>query len=77
MRPSPSVSSSSRIVPDGEPMRAAWRAQVHDVLRRATLAIPKDGWMQRGGRAGRHTEHLGHMLAEMQVLPRSFPGAQW
>jgi ring-1,2-phenylacetyl-CoA epoxidase subunit PaaC len=65
------------LVPDAAPLQAAWRAQVDDVLRRATLAIPKDGWMQRGGRQGRHTEHLGHMLAEMQVLPRSFPGAQW
>ena len=65
------------LVPDAAPMQAAWRAQVEDVLRRATLDIPKDGWMQRGGRAGRHTEHLGKMLAEMQILPRSFPGAQW
>ena len=65
------------LVPDVAPLQAAWRAQVEDVLRRATLAVPKDGWMQRGGREGRHTEHLGHMLAEMQVLPRSFPGAQW
>mgnify|MGYP000557149214 CR=1 FL=1 len=65
------------LVPDAAPMQAAWRAQVDDVLRRATLTIPKEGWMQRGGRAGRHTEHLGHLLAEMQVLPRSFPGAQW
>jgi ring-1,2-phenylacetyl-CoA epoxidase subunit PaaC len=33
--------------------------------------------MQRGGRSGRHTEHLGHMLAEMQVLQRQHPGATW
>ena len=65
------------LAPDVAPMQAAWRAQVEDVLRRAMLAVPKDGWMQRGGRAGRHTEHLGHMLAEMQVLPRQFPGAEW
>jgi len=44
---------------------------------RATLALPADGYMQRGGRAGRHTEHLGHMLAEMQIVARSHPGAQW
>ena len=34
-------------------------------------------WMQRGGRAGRHTEHLGHLLAEMQYLQRTYPGATW
>jgi len=41
------------------------------------LQQPKDGWMQSGGRTGRHTEHLGHLLAEMQVLPRTYPGAIW
>jgi ring-1,2-phenylacetyl-CoA epoxidase subunit PaaC len=54
-----------------------WRTQVADVVRRATLNLPADGYMQRGGRAGRHTEHLGHLLAEMQIVARSHPGAQW
>jgi ring-1,2-phenylacetyl-CoA epoxidase subunit PaaC len=54
-----------------------WRAQVEDVLRRATLTIPPVAYMQRGGRDGRHTEHLGHMLAEMQIVARSHPGATW
>ena len=65
------------LVPDAAAMLEPWRAQVTDVLRRATLTVPADGWMQRGGRQGRHTEHLGRMLAEMQILPRSYPGAQW
>jgi ring-1,2-phenylacetyl-CoA epoxidase subunit PaaC len=47
------------------------------VLAQATLTIPEPRYMQRGGREGRHTEHLSHMLAEMQVLPRSHPGATW
>ena len=54
-----------------------WRKQVGDVLERATLTIPTAPYMQRGGRTGRHTEHLGHLLSEMQILQRSFPGAQW
>lgn len=54
-----------------------WRAQVTDVLKEATLAVPGDTYMQRGGRKGQHTEHLGHMLAEMQIVPRSYPGAEW
>jgi ring-1,2-phenylacetyl-CoA epoxidase subunit PaaC len=62
---------------DPSTLQPAWRAQVEDVLRRATLTIPQDGYMQRGGRDGRHTEHLGHLLTEMQVLPRSHPGASW
>ena len=57
--------------------RASWLLAVAPVLRRATLAQPEDGWMQTGGREGRHTEHLGHLLAEMQILPRTYPGAVW
>ncbi len=57
--------------------RARWFEAVTPVLHRATLRYPNDGWMQSGGRTGRHTEHLGHLLAEMQVLPRTYPGATW
>lgn len=62
---------------DASTVRDAWRTQVAAVVERATLKLPVDGFMQRGGRAGRHTEHLGHMLAEMQIVARSFPGAKW
>ncbi|MEP7346727.1 MAG: 1,2-phenylacetyl-CoA epoxidase subunit PaaC, partial [Gemmatimonadaceae bacterium] len=55
----------------------SWRAQVAQVVERATLKLPADGFMLRGGRAGRHTEHLGHMLAEMQIVARSYPGVKW
>ena len=58
-------------------LEAKWRATVDDVLARATLTAPAVTWMQRGGRAGVHTEHLGHMLAEMQSVARAHPGAQW
>ena len=57
--------------------RDAWNAVVEPIVTRATLQRPADGWMQSGGRSGRHTEHLGHLLAEMQVLPRTYPGAIW
>jgi ring-1,2-phenylacetyl-CoA epoxidase subunit PaaC len=62
---------------DPSTLADAWRAQVDDVLRRATLTTPTVGYMQRGGRDGKHTEHLGHLLAEMQIVARSFPGASW
>jgi len=58
-------------------LREPWRQQVAEVLEEATLAMPGDGWMQRGGHAGRHTEHLGFLLAEMQFLQRAYPGATW
>jgi ring-1,2-phenylacetyl-CoA epoxidase subunit PaaC len=62
---------------DPSTLESDWRSQVLDVLERATLTIPDTAYMQRGGREGRHTEHLGHMLAEMQIVARSHPGASW
>lgn len=62
---------------DPAPLRAAWDATVAAILDQATLTRPAGTWMQRGGRAGRHTEHLGFLLAEMQHLQRSHPGAKW
>ena len=47
------------------------------VLAQATLARPADGWHQSGGRKGRHSEHLGHLLTDMQFLQRAYPGATW
>jgi len=54
-----------------------WRERVEAVLAEATLAVPATAWMQTGGKRGVHTEHFGHVLAEMQSLPRTHPGAQW
>lgn len=67
----------ARIAVDRDTIRPAWNATVDRVLAEATLARPPDRWMQTGGRAGRHSEHLGHLLAEMQVLHRAHPGAVW
>ena len=54
-----------------------WRERVGAILLEATLTLPSAKWMQRGGKQGVHTEHLGHVLAEMQWLQRAYPGAQW
>ena len=58
-------------------LRPEWEGTVADLLARATLTRPVDGWMQQGGRQGHHSEHLGHLLAEMQFLQRAYPGAVW
>lgn len=59
-------------------LREPWLAQVERTLTEATLAMPAaDAWMQKGGKQGRHTEHMGYLLAEMQFLQRAYPGAQW
>ena len=62
---------------DVEAIKPKWNEIVTDVLNRATLVLPKDPPAMTGGRRGRHTEHLGHMLSEMQIVARSHPGAQW
>ncbi|MCB0430618.1 MAG: phenylacetate-CoA oxygenase subunit PaaC [Flavobacteriales bacterium] len=59
-------------------LRAPWNKAIQDILTEATLTQPEDGWMHTGGkREGRHSEHLGFMLAEMQFLPRAYPDAKW
>jgi ring-1,2-phenylacetyl-CoA epoxidase subunit PaaC len=69
------------VAADFRSLEAPWQAHVASVLAEATLAVPRDVSMQganaRGGKQGRHTEHLGHMLPEMQFLQRAYPGLQW
>ena len=67
----------AKLAVDPSELESRWREQVMDILGRAGITVPDVKWMQRGGRLGRHTEHLGHMLAEMQVLQRQHPGASW
>lgn len=68
------------VAPDPAELQPRWTALVRDVLGRATLNTPADlagSPRMRGGRSGAHTEHLGHLLAEMQIVARSHPGASW
>jgi len=62
---------------DKAALRLPFDSQIDDVLDAATLARPAAQRAVTGGRDGRHTEHLGHLLAEMQFLQRAYPGARW
>ncbi len=62
---------------DPNSLRDAWLERIGITFANATLALPADGWMQRGGKQGQHSEALSYMLAEMQVLPRTYVGATW
>ena len=62
---------------DSATLHARWLKTVSDVMGEATLVLPKSDWMQQGGRSGRHSEHLGHLLSELQSMQRTFPGATW
>ena len=65
------------IAADVRAIEGPWREHVEEILCAGTLTVPGDAFMQQGGKRGVHTEHLGHLLSEMQVLPRSHPGAHW
>jgi len=63
---------------DVSELKNPWLAHVKDTLDEATLTLPDDDqYMFSGSRQGRHTEHLGHLLAQMQFLRRSYPDAEW
>lgn len=63
--------------PELRQIETEWNQRVDAVLAEATLARPPAQWMDGGGRQGRHTEHLGYLLAEMQFLQRAYPGLRW
>ena len=69
--------AGERIGCDAGMLEPAWRERIAAVLDQATLELPDASWMQSGGKHGVHTEHLGHLLSEMQWLQRAYPGAQW
>jgi ring-1,2-phenylacetyl-CoA epoxidase subunit PaaC len=71
------ATAEAGIAPDPVSLKPIWEATVDSVLDEATLKKPSNAFVHKGGRQGRHTEHLGHLLAEMQFLQRAYPGAKW
>jgi len=68
---------ASSVAPDLQEIRGAWDALVGQTLALGDLDRPEDGYMQKGGKRGIHSEQLGFLLAEMQFLQRAYPGATW
>lgn len=62
---------------DKAALRIEWDKRIDAVLAEATLTRPPPRRPVVGGRIGRHSEHLGHLLSEMQFLQRAYPGAAW
>ena len=65
------------IAVDRSALEPMWRAAVEQVAGECNLTLPDGAWQVSGGRSGVHTEHLGHLLSELQYLQRSHPGLQW
>ena len=62
---------------DAETIRGKWSFKVSEILREATLSQPEGFGFQKGGRNGRHTEHLGYLLTELQYMQRAYPNMSW
>lgn len=69
--------SVNGICPNVESLHQSWMENVQATMNEATLQMPVSGWMHKGGREGKHTEHLGHLLSEMQFLQRTYPNSKW
>ncbi len=65
------------VAPPLAEVRAAWSARIDGILAEATLNRPADRPYSWHGKRGQHSEHLGYLLAEMQYLQRTYPGARW
>jgi len=63
--------------PDLDAIQQQWQTNVAAIIAEATLTKPDDAWMAAGGKQGHHSEYLGYMIAEMQYLQRTHPGATW
>jgi ring-1,2-phenylacetyl-CoA epoxidase subunit PaaC len=71
------AAAASRLGPRWADLRDDWRADIDGVLVAGGLTPPKERAFRSTGKTGRHSEHLGYILAEMQHLQRTFPGGTW
>jgi len=61
-----------------EALKERWFTIMRDLISSATLTVPVQGsFIRKGGREGKHSEHLGHLLSEMQIVARSYPDIVW
>ncbi len=70
--------AAAGIAPNPADLRPGFDTAVQAIMGQATLVLPEHGFIRKGGKTGKqHSEHLGHLLAEMQFLQRAYPGASW
>ena len=65
------------IAPDMNTIKESWSQKIKVIFEEATLTVPEKAFMQSGGKNGIHSEQLGYILAELQYLQRTYPGAAW
>ncbi len=65
------------VLSDLSSLRNSWLEIIKQWFDKAGLEVPEEGYQEKGGRNGKHTEYLGHILSEMQYLPRAYSDAKW
>ncbi len=65
------------IAPDLAMIKEKAMAKLNAVIQESTLSLPDQIFVQKGGRTGMHTEHLGYILAELQFMQKTYPDMQW
>ena len=65
------------IGPDLDQLKPRWMEKISEIFDEATIAMPAGAWSQQGGKEGRHSEHLGYILTELQYVQRAYPGMKW
>lgn len=71
------AAAAAGLGPRSSALREPWLAEMTEVLAEARLEVPADTPFVSDGRRGRHSEHMGYILAEMQHLQRAYPGGVW
>ena len=71
------AAAASGLGPAWSSLQEPWLAEMRDVLGEAGLALPETTKFRSAGKVGRHSEHMGYLLAEMQYLQRAYPGGAW
>ena len=69
--------AKSEILPDLSDVRSEWENTVKSIFLEATISIPSNNWKFEGGRKGRHSEHMGYILSELQYMQRAYPNLEW
>ncbi|MDO7610118.1 MAG: phenylacetate-CoA oxygenase subunit PaaC [Crocinitomicaceae bacterium] len=67
----------SKIVPELNSIKLEWEKTVKNVFEMAGIALPENDWKFEGGRQGRHSEHMGFLLTELQYMQRTYPNMEW
>lgn len=67
----------NKVIPDLSHLKNSWKELVDAILLQAKLEIPTNNWQFQGGRLGRHSEHMGFLLAELQYMQRTYPNMEW